>query len=90
MNNPSNAPAFHGQGDPLMEAAFASCVRWAWNDPETRARFKAETGVKLADGGIGSLIDGATGYEDAVLETFVGWVVENLWGREDEESGSGA
>lgn len=69
-----------------MEVAFASFVRWAWDDPETRRAFEADTGLRSADTPMDALVDDATGYGEHRAEAFVRWVAENVWG---DEPGSG-
>lgn len=71
---------FHGQGDPLMEAAFADCVRWAYGDPDVRDWFEAETGKRFPRSGMDRLIDQTTGNDGEIAEAFVRWVAERLWG----------
>lgn len=74
---------FYGKGDPVLEAAFVSFVQYAVADKKNREAFMEETGMKVSPGGIDALIDEATDYSDAAAETFLNWVAENLWGRED-------
>ena len=76
---------FFGKGNPLMEAAFGACVRWAWGNKEMRQAFESETGMKVAESGIDAMIDDATGYREAVAEEFVRWAIENVWGKEERE-----
>lgn len=76
-------PDFHGKGDPLMEVAFASCVRWAHGDAETRELFEQETGRRFPKGGLDQLIDEATGNDEELAGAFVGWVAERLWGGDE-------
>lgn len=74
---------FYGRGDPLMEAMFGSCVRWAWENPETRRAFEQETGMRSAGSPIEAMVDDATGYDEEVAEAFVHWVIGNVWGGPD-------
>lgn len=74
---------FYGKGDPIMDSMFGACVRWAWRNPEARQSFERETGMRLAESPVNIVIDRATGYEDAVMESFVRWVAVNVWGEED-------
>lgn len=76
--------SFYSQGKPLMEAAFASFIQWAWRDPETRAAFEADTGKKIATTSIDLMVDQATGYDKEVASEFVEWAITNLWGLEEE------
>ena len=78
--NETTEIAFYGKGDPLMEIAFADCVRWAWRNPETRQVFEQETGMSSAKDPMGVLIDKATGYDKAVAHRFIRWVAEEMWG----------
>ena len=85
MNHTNPERTFLGKGNPLMEAMFGACVRWAWEDEEMRQAFEAETGMKLAESSIEATIDDATGYREVVAEEFVRWVVENVWGKAEGE-----
>ena len=80
MVQENNEIDFYGKGDPLMEVAFADCVRWAWRDPQTRQAFEEETGMSSAKDPMGAMIDEATGYDKAVAERFIRWVTEEMWG----------
>lgn len=72
---------FYGKGDPLMEIAFADYVRWAWGNPEIQQAFERETGMRPATDPMGIMIDEAVGYDKAVADRFVRWVVEEMWGK---------
>lgn len=75
--------SFHGQGNPVMEAAFYGCIKWAWSEPDMRKSFEEETGMKLPSSGLDALIDSASGYDEVLVERFVEWVTKNLWGSDD-------
>lgn len=77
------APDFYGKGDPLMELAFADCVRWAWGDKEMRAEFERSTGKRLPTTDLESAIDEATGYDEELAGAFARWVIEDVWGKSD-------
>lgn len=81
----SKQPKFYGQGDPLMEATFASFVQWAWRDEKTREAFENETGMRIARSPIDAMIDEATGYQGEVMEAFARWVIVNVWGKAEDE-----
>ncbi len=71
----------YGQGEPLMEAMFGACVRWAWETPEMREAFERDTGMKPAESPIDAMIDESTGYDEQVADAFVRWVIANVWGE---------
>ena len=78
----SEKPNFYGKGNPLMEAMFGACVRWAWENPETREAFEKDTGMRVAQSPIDAMVDEATGYDKEVADAFVRWVIANVWGEE--------
>lgn len=63
---------------------WGSFLTWAYDDADTRAAFTAATGVVLTEprDAITRLIDEATGYRSSVLERFVEWATETMWGLE--------
>ncbi len=79
----SEKPRFYGQGDPFMEIAFADCVRWAWGDRAMRREFQRRKKMRLPETALDHLIDEATGYQDEVMQAFVEWVRDHVWGREE-------
>ena len=64
------------------ELAWHDAVLWAFDEPDLRAQFQADTGIDLATSGIDRLIDEATGKRDEDLEAFIAWFDRNLWGDE--------
>jgi hypothetical protein len=77
----------------LMIIAWRDCLMWAQGEPEIRATFEAETGMKLPSDSaspIERMVDKATGYDAAWANAFIAWFNKNVWGPVDgpEESGS--
>lgn len=72
--------------NPLMTEAWASFVLYAVTVPQWREQFYADTGMQIdysERSTLHGMIDKATGAEHAVMERFVDWATENLWGTED-------
>ena len=75
--------------DPLMAVTWRDCLVWAASEDGFRARFEADTGMKLpksSSSPLDKMIDEATGFDKAIAEAFIDWFNENVWG--DEERGT--
>lgn len=69
----------------FMEAAWAGFITWAFDNPEMRAQFEAETGQKYAPprSAIDAMIDDATGHVDDYVEAFAVWATRTHWGMDE-------
>jgi hypothetical protein len=69
-----------------MAAAWIGCLSWASQHDKICAQFTADTGHRVfwmqRRVPLEAMIDKATGYEATVINAFVDWVNENLWGED--------
>ena len=72
--------------DPLMQIAWADCLRWAIKEQKIIDQYLKETGDKWTAGRspLDRMIDEASGADKAFVIRFVQWFNENIWGSENE------
>ena len=70
--------------DEFNQVMWGCFLLWAYDDADTHAAFSAATGLVLTEprDAIARLVDNATGYRASVLDRYVEWVTETLWGLE--------
>ena len=70
--------------NPLQAIAWRDCLMWAINSPEIRAKFTGVTGISFptpATTPLDAMIDEATGHYREVVDRFVDWFNEWIWGE---------
>lgn len=70
--------------DDFNTIAWRDFLVWAWNEPEMRAQFAADTGVEIQSvtSPINAAIDAATGASKSVAARFIEWATREHWGLE--------
>lgn len=65
-----------------MTPAWIGCMNWAIQEPEIRAAFESDTGMRYTppNNALDEMIDNATGYGEDYVKSFVQWANINVWG----------
>ncbi len=73
--------------DELQQIAWRDFITFAWNEPQLRKAFEAETGLHLhllPTSSIDALVDIATGAQKSIdgeyMSAFVYWATKTQWG----------
>lgn len=73
---PSDTPDY-------MAPAWVGCISWAIGNPEIRATFMTDSGLKWEPPKteLDRMIDKATGADERFIEAFIVWANDHVWGK---------
>jgi len=66
--------------DPLQKMAWSGCLLWAIKNDKVLDHFVKDTGYSGPKSGLEMMIDEATGFDKVVVEQFVHWFNDHVWG----------
>lgn len=65
-----------------MMDAWIGCLHWAIGEPKILAAFEKDTGLcyRAPRNGLDAMIDESCGIKEKIVQRFVVWFNENVWG----------